>query len=257
MGPRMLWYKAWRESRTRFAITGFTLIGFCFFAVFSFSNHDRTNGRILLPILRHGNYSEHVYKLVFDGMAKGIFAILTIFLGLGGLLREQRNRTAIFTLSLPVTRFQLIGTQLVVGMLEMAVLSLLPVLLIPSLSILVHESYPLTEALHFSVLWLTCGSIIFATAFLLSVVLSGDYTAPVVCYLALMLQALILTATALGQRYHLNLLWTMGDFGRMHWDSQHEFLMSDCLHWARLLILALIALCMFALALKITNKQDF
>jgi ABC-2 type transport system permease protein len=251
----MLWYKAWRESRTRFAITAFTLIGFCLFAVL-FQNQNPANRNIVSPELRSGIYSEHIYDLIYDGTAKGVFAILIIFLGLGGLLRERRNRTAIFTLSLPVSRFRLIGTQLVVGMAEMAVLSLLPALLIPSLSIFVHETYPFAEALHFSMLWFACGSIIFAAAFLMSVVLGGEYTAPVVCYVALTLQALS-TATALGRHYRLNLMWTMGEFGRMHWDSQHKFLITDTVPWARLLILMLIALCMLALASRIANKQDF
>jgi ABC-2 type transport system permease protein len=255
MGPTLLCYKAWRESRTRFTITVFTLIGFCLFVVLSFRSQGRTNGRITLPILQSGIYSQHIYNLIY-GTEKGIFAILAIFLGLGGLLREQRNRTAIFTLSLPVSRFRLIGTQLIVGVSEMAVLSLLPAVFIPSLSTLVHESYPFVEALHFSLLWFACGSLIFATAFLLSVVLSGEYTGPVVCYVLLVLQALIMTSTAVGRHYRLNLMWTMGEFGRMHWDSQHKFLISDSLPWARLLILMLIALGMLALASRIANKQD-
>jgi ABC-type transport system involved in multi-copper enzyme maturation permease subunit len=252
----MLWYKAWRESRTRFGITALTLIGFCLFAVL-FQSHNPANGSRVPLELRSGIYSEHIYDLIYNGTAKGVFATLIIFLGLGGLLREQRNRTAIFTLSLPVSRFRLIGTQLVVGMSEMAVLSLLPAFLIPSLSMFVHESYPLVEALHFSMLWLACGSLIFAAAFLMSVVLSGEYTAPVVCYVALMLQALIMATTALGRRHRLNLMWTMGDFGRMHWDSQHKFLISDPLPWTRLLFIMLIAVCMLALGARITNKQDF
>jgi len=251
----MLWYKAWRESRTRFAITAFTLVGFCLFAVL-FRNQNRASGDLVIPVLRSSIFSERIYDLVYYGTAKGVFAILTIFLGLGGLLRERRNRTAIFTLSLPVSRFRLIGTQMVVGLSEMAALSLLPAVLIPSLSKFVHESYPLDEALHFSMLWFACGSIIFAAAFLMSVVLGGEYIAPVVCYIALVLQALI-TTTALGQRYRLNLMWTMGEFGRMHWDSRHKFLVSDPLSWGRLLIVMLIALCMLAFASRIANKQDF
>ena len=252
----MLWYKAWRESRTRFAITAFTLIGFCLFAVL-FLNQNRASGDLVIPVLRSSIFSERIYDLVYKGTAKGVFAILTIFLGLGGLLRERRSRTAIFTLSLPVSRFRLIGTQMVVGMSEMAVLSLLPALLIPLLSRFVHESYPLAEALHFSMLWFACGSIIFAAGFLMSVALSGEYTAPVVCYLALVLQALVMTTTAIGRSYCLNLMWTMGEFGRMHWDWQHKSLIPDPLPWARLLILMLIALCMLALASRITNRQDF
>jgi hypothetical protein len=72
-----------------------------------------------------------------------------------------------------------------------------------------------------------------------------------------MLRAMLTTTTALGQRYRLNLMWIMGEFGRMHWDSQHKLLMTGPLPWARLLIIILIALSMLALAARITNKQDF
>ena len=74
-----------------------------------------------------------------------------------------------------------------------------------------------------------------------------------VCYVALMLQALI---PAPGHT-RLNLLWTMGDFGRMHWDPQHTLLISDPLPWARLLIIMLIALGTLVLAARITQRQDF
>src|SRR5579863_6302336 len=147
----MLWHKAWRESRMRFAITAVVLTAFCIFAVL-FYNDPRTNGS--LPRGLHSPvFSEHIYSLVYSGSAKGIFALLVMFLGLGGLLREQRYRTAIFTLALPISRLRLVITQIAVGLAELAVLSLLPAALIPALSTLVHQSYPLAEALHFSMLW--------------------------------------------------------------------------------------------------------
>jgi ABC-type transport system involved in multi-copper enzyme maturation permease subunit len=215
----MLWHKAWRESRTRFAITAVVLVAFCRFAVL-FYNDVRTNGSLPRG-LRSPVFSEHIYNLMYSGTAKGTFALLVMFLGLGGLLREQRYRTAMFTLALPVSRLGLVITQIGVGLAELAALSLLPAVLIPSLSMFVHQSYPLPEALHFSLLWFVCGSVILAAAFFLSVVFAGEYTAPVVCYVALMLQALILVPL------RQNLLWTMGEFGRMHWDPQHASLISD------------------------------
>ena len=63
--------------------------------------------------------------------------------------------------------------------------------------------------------------------------------------------------TVLGRRHRLNLMWTMGEFGRMRWDAQHKFLIPDPLPRARLLILMLIALSLLALASRIENKQDF
>jgi hypothetical protein len=49
----------------------------------------------------------------------------------------------------------------------------------------------------------------------------------------------------------------MGEFGTMHWDLQHNLLLSNPLPWARLLTIMLIALGMIILAARITQKQDF
>ncbi len=251
----MLWYKAWRESRTRFAVSALAMAGFCLFAVLF---HNQIQSHLSYPLrgLRGSDYSEQIHHLIYAGTAKGVFAILVMFLGLGGLLRERAHRTATFTLTLPVSRLRLVATEIVVGALELAGLSLLPALLIPSLSLLVHQYYPLTEALHFSILWFGCGSIIFAAAYLLSVVLGGQYMAPMACYVALMLEALISNWPSL-RPYRLNVMWTMGEFGTMHWNSQHNLLLTDPLPWARLLTIMVIALGMLALAARITQRQDF
>lgn len=245
---KALWYKAWRESRTRFAIIALAIAAMCVFAVL-FHAQLQADENV-------SEYSKHIYDLIYSGTAKGMFALLVIFLGLGGLLREKAHRTALFTLALPVGRGRLIGTQIALGLLELAALALLPAFLIPSLSPLVHQSFPLAEALHFSVLWFVCGAVIFASAFFLSVVFSGEYTAPVVCYIVLMVQALIAQWAPL-RPYRTNLLWTMGEFGIMRWDAQHAVLTAGPLPWTRLLVLALIASSLFALSARITQRQDF
>ena len=255
MESTMLWYKAWQESRTRFAAIALTLTGFCLFIVLF---HDQIQSGVGYPLrgLRGHTYNEQIYKIIYAGTAKGIFAILVIFLGLGGLQRERRHHTATFTLTLPVSRLRLVATQIVVGLVELAALSLLPAFLIPPTSLLVHQYFPIAEALHFSILWFCCGSSIFSAAHLLSVVLGGEYTAPVACYVALMLEVLISNWPAL-RPYRLNLMWTMGEFGTMHWDTQQNLLLADPLPWVRLLIIMLIASGMLALAARIVQKQDF
>lgn len=255
MSSTMIWYKAWRESRTRFGIIGLALAVFCAFVVFF---HGGTQAGLTYPLrdLHGGTYSEHVYRLMYAGTAKGMFAMLVIFLGLGGLLRERTHRSILFTLTLPVSRLRLLATQVAVGIIELAALSLLPALLIPPLSLLVHEYYPFAEALHFSILWFGCGLIIFAAAFLLSVLLGGEYTAPVACYIALMLEILVSNWPSF-RHYRLNLMWTMGEFDTMHWDRQHLLLLSDSLPWTRLLTIGLIALGMLVSAVAVAKKQDF
>lgn len=234
----MLWYKAWLESRVRFAIAASILIGFCLFATLS---HDSIG-----PV-GIGSVSLRIDKLIYSGTAKGAFSLLSLFLGLGGLVRERARHTAAFTLSLPVTRFQIIRARLAMGLLQLAVLSLVPALLIPPFSWLAHAPFPAALALHYSLLWFVGGSVIFSLAYLLSVFLEGEYTAAVACYILVMLQALI-SAWGPLRPYFLNLAWTMANNGY----PAHP---GVSVH--RLLELAVVATTFFALAAWRSSKQDF
>jgi ABC-type transport system involved in multi-copper enzyme maturation permease subunit len=251
----MLWYKVWRETRTRFLLIASALSLIFIFGVL-IEPHLQQRG-IPIPLhVRQGVYSEYIYNLVFAGTAKGLFALLVIFLGLGGLQRERAHNTAVFTLALPVSRYRLIGTQIAVGLLELAALSLLPAALIPALSALTHQSYPLPVALHFSVLWFSGGLVIFAVSFLLSVAAPGEYTAPVACYAALMVHTVIAAWRPLVP-YRLSLMWIMGEFQAMHWDAAHNLLLPPPVSWLRISVMALIAFLMFSVAVRITQRQDF
>ena len=48
--------------------------------------------------------------------------------------------------------------------------------MIPTMSPLVHQSYPFSQAIQFSLLWIAAGALLFATSFLLSTVVTGQYT---------------------------------------------------------------------------------
>jgi ABC-type transport system involved in multi-copper enzyme maturation permease subunit len=252
----MLWYKAWRESRVRFLITALTLIAFCAFAVL-FEPFIQANGGLLIPLHLHkAAYNEYIYNLIYSGQAKGLFALLVIFLGLGGLQRERSHNTAVFTLALPVSRFRVIGTQIALGTVELAVLALLPAVLVPSLCSVAHQSFPLSEALHFSVLWFACGLVIYSSSFFLAVVTYGEYTAPIACYLLLMIHTVAAQWHPL-RPYRLNLMWRMGEFRTMQWDQSHMFLLPPPLSWTALFVIALISVALFATAARVTDRQDF
>src|SRR5262249_34854198 len=129
-------------------------------------------------------------------------------------------------------------------------------MLIPTLSPLAHRAYPLGEALHFSVLWFGCGGTIFAAAYWLSTVSHGPYTGPSLAIAALFLQA-ALPEWPPFEGLRLNILWTMGEFGTMHWDAARQQLLPGPMPWTRLAELTLIAALFFGLAARITNRQDY
>jgi ABC-2 type transport system permease protein len=251
----MLWWKAWSESRVRFLLIALALSTLCAGAIL-FQPYIQ---RHQLPIpfhLRNGAYTEYIYNIVYAGTAKGMFAMLVIFLGLGGLQRESAHHTAGCTLVLPVSRVRVIGTQIAVGMLELAALALLPAILVTGLSILTHRTYPLGVALHFSVLWFFGGLIIFAVSYLLSVATQGEYTAPVAGYLVLVVHTYFAAWYRLAP-YRLNLMWVMGEFRTMSWDATHSMLQPPPLPWARLSLMALFACVLLATAVRLTQRQDF
>ncbi|MGA3241523.1 MAG: hypothetical protein ABSG03_35120 [Bryobacteraceae bacterium] len=242
----MLFYKAWRESRTRFLVGALALAGYCAAVVF---NRIGTEGAFSERVVDH-SYGEYIESLVFGGLGKLVFVLPAIFLGLGGLLRERAHHTAAFTVALPVSRAQLIGSQIAVGLGELALLAVAPALLIPPLSGVVHQSYPVAEALRYGLLRFVCGAFIFAIAFLLSVVLRGQYTAPMACWFGLLVQAQVASWGPL-RPYGLNPLRTMD--GRWAWGGSN---INDPLPWTGLSILMLIALALLAAATKITQRQS-
>ena len=252
----MLWYKTWRESRMRFLLSAVALIAFCVFAVL-YEPYIQAGGNIPIPLhLRKGAHSEYIYNLVYSGTAKGLFALLVIFLGLGGLQRERSHKAVGFTLALPVTRFRVIGTQFALGVIELGVLALLPAVLLPTLCPLTHQSFPWAEALHFSLLWFACGVVIYSFSFLLAVATVGEYTAPLACYIFLMVDSLVAQWQPLAP-YRLNLMWRMGEFKTMHWDPSHTLLLPSSLSFTALFVMVLTSTALFAAALVVTNRQDF
>src|SRR5262245_30364358 len=167
----MLWYKAWRESRVRFilsaAVLTFLSVGLMYRAQTAFPPPDRPD----LP------YSAWVWANIYGNMNPTIFIILVMVLGLGGLKRERPVGSAPFTLSLPVTRLRLVLVRGAMGLLQVAFLSFIPAMLIPTFSpILARQSYPESQALLFGLLFMTWGAIAFAVGFLWSSLFGGEFT---------------------------------------------------------------------------------
>jgi ABC-type transport system involved in multi-copper enzyme maturation permease subunit len=174
----MLWHKAWRESRIRFlvALVTMAVVGSGFLV----------QG---LPFLEENRSAEITYTALVDSAVYGstfplLFVIMSLVLGLGGLLRERSAATAPFTLALPVTRRALTAVRAAAGLSQVATLALLPAVLIPALSpVVLGETYPLDRALLFALRWTAWGSVFFSIGFLWSTLIPSDYTAAVACVL--------------------------------------------------------------------------
>jgi ABC-2 type transport system permease protein len=242
----MLWYKAWRESQPRFFLGALTIAGLCVgFVLF------HSDGAGILD--RPPTYLEYIWGTVYKGYVRELFVLLTLLLGVGGLLRERDFGTAGFTLALPVSRLHIVSVRAAVGLVQVAVLSLLPALVIPAVSPLTGQFYPWSQALEFSLLWAVGGALIFMIGFLASSLFGGEYTAPVVALVGLLLYSVIADLPYF-EHYDVNDI--MSGAGMPYFQSNAARLIGP-LPWNALAVILLIVFGLVALSGRITRHRDF
>jgi hypothetical protein len=168
---KTLWHKSWLESRARFlgaAALMLLVIGWDILdSKHGMSRFDRTP-----PI----TFTEYVAYL-FRGHVQWVWVASVLLLGLGGLVREDRLGTAQFTLTLPFRRRQWMQVRAALGLLQAAVLALIPVFVIPLASRVLGYSYSGWEALKFSGLLYAAGAVFFFGGIFWSSLLGGEFSA--------------------------------------------------------------------------------
>ena len=244
----MLFYKAWRESETRFLLSALTIVGLCGAFVFF---HNEGAGLSDRPL----NYVEFIWHIVYKGYLRQLFMVLVLILGVGGLQRERDIGTAGFTLALPVSRLRLVFARALVGLLQVVCLSCLPALVIPASSPLAGQSYPLAQAWQFSILWSVGGIFSYVLGFLASTIFRGEYTAPVAAFLGLLLYS-ALADLPIAESYSLDIHDIMSGIG-MPYFRAHDSLLIGPLPWVTLATFMCVALFLIALSGRITQTQDF
>jgi ABC-2 type transport system permease protein len=245
----MLWYKAWRESRLRFIVSVVSLATACLLIV-AYQKAELAQAQELVT------YAEYVWVWTYRGGVKNLFILLVPLLGLGGLLRERAYGTVAFTLALPVTRLQLVRTRAAMGLVQMGVLALLPAVLIPTISPLVHQSYPFSQAIRFSLLWIDCGTVLIAMAFLLSSLLGGEFSAMVATYVGLFSYIYVSRSPVLRSYAFIDLWRIMGGYEMPYFRSD-SYQLTGSLPWGMLSGIALLSLTTLVLAVYIVQRRDF
>lgn len=247
----MLWYKMWRESWIRFAISAVALLWMCGAVVLL---QQQVRAHADEPM----SYAHYIWSAVYKANVLDLYVLQVIVLGLGGVLQERAQGTAGFTLSLPVSRWRLTGVRAAMGMAQVAILALLPALLIPLLSPFVGETFPFVHALQFSVLWAGCGMAIFALTFFFSAVLSGAYSPAIASVSGLIACSVLASLPRLERHPTFDLLETMhgAQLSVAHGAASLAAFAAP-LPWLSLGLYALVALCLVGVAGSITAHRDF
>jgi hypothetical protein len=167
----MLWYKSWLETRWRFLIGLGVLLVMACGTVFDYLAVQK-----LMPLARSIDVSGEIGRLIKDAVEiqrdfRGFVwlqwfrqnltqgaTLLAVLLGNGGIL-SRTSGGVLFTLSLPVTRHDLLKTRAVTGLAELAALSLVPSLLIPLMAPSIGQSYSVLDSLVHGVCIFIVGAI--------------------------------------------------------------------------------------------------
>jgi ABC-2 type transport system permease protein len=179
----MLWYKAWLETRWRFIIglgvllvlASVTVLGYEKFMellrVLPAVDPDSPMGRVIGEgVALNSTFNGYIWSQWFLKQLPQAWTLFAALLGAGGLLAQTQRGEGIFTLSLPVSRFQLVGVRAATCLAQLLVLAVVPSLLIPLLAPAVGQSYSLTGTLVHALCLFTAGSVFFSLSFLLSTI---------------------------------------------------------------------------------------
>lgn len=179
----MLWYKAWLETRWRFLI-GFALLALS--ACGTVFGYPRISALLsqMPPLDLDGvvgrrinetaelarSYQGFVWSQWFRQNLLQMWALFAALLGTGGLLSQASGGGALFTLSLPATRSQLVAARAGTGLAQLLVLALVPPLLLPVLSPAIGQTFSVVDSLVYGSCIFIAGTVFYALAFLLSTI---------------------------------------------------------------------------------------
>jgi len=254
----MLWYKSFLETRSRFLI-GLTLL--LFSALGAVLAYPRVVA--LLPLVPTANATGELGRRIREGAElmrdyrgyiwgqwlrqsmTNLLSFFAVLLGAGGLLSRGSGGT-LFTMSLPISRNELLGARAATCLVELAVLSFAPPLLVPMLSPAVGASYGVGDAIAHGVCFFLGATVLFSMTSLLSTVFTDTWRPILIACAFAATVGIIEPFLGAGSRY--------GMFGTM--DGELYF-RGGGLPWLGLLASAAVSAAMLFAASRNLARQDF
>lgn len=244
----MLLWKAWRESRLRFAAAAVLLSSLVVYAVLTSPGFlARYNAHFpRKPLL----YSAYVWSGLFHYALQGCWLIAVILLAMGGMAQEKTVGSALFTLALPVSRRRILLVRSGMAAMQSFVLGIGCATLICVVSPMAGQSYPMLQALEFGGLMCVAGSAVLSFSLLLSETFRGEFTAMVIALCGV-------TALFLSYKAHVLHGWNVFDVmsGTSAIDPGTQMLLGR-IPWEGIMICLLLALGFHLITALCLSRQD-
>jgi ABC-type transport system involved in multi-copper enzyme maturation permease subunit len=182
----MLWHKAWRETRWRFvsAIVILTLLSgsdvyeylllqrmmpqLAERAEAAIADAGLLGAAIQEAIELQKTFRGFIWYNTFRDNLTNLGVLFAILLGCGGLVNESSKGSALFTLSLPVTRRQLLTARAGAGLAQLFAIAMIPPLVIPLLAPTVGQQFSILDALAHGLCIFVVAAVFFSLAAFLS-----------------------------------------------------------------------------------------
>jgi hypothetical protein len=250
----MLWQHAFLETRWRFLAglvilpvsAAFLVIGYPQVAATAAGmagTRDTVLGREIAEALAMTkSYDSYVWSQWFRQNGSQLGSFFAVIIGTGGLL-SQSAAARLFTLSLPVSRQQLLRARAAAGLGQVLALTFIPALVIVLVSPIVAKSFPLLDALAYALCAFAGCAVFFSLAFLLSSMFANVWT-PVVLALCTGM-ALSMIGGIVG-RFSL--------LGMMHGDSYFN---GQGLPWVMLLVSGAASMALLYAGTRLIARKDF
>jgi hypothetical protein len=246
---KMLWSKSWLETRWGFALALSILLVFSLWSVLRFPDavkgglrdmqlHKRPNAALR-------GITTYTQVEIFEKLTL-LWAILSVMLGAGGLLRERLLGTAPFLLSLPTSRRRLLGVRCTVSIFQATCLALAAYAMVPLAFPLVHESYSWGLALRYAIILAVSGISFVVYGILISVVLQGSTWPGIIGATSAFLSLALAQLVSAFSRY--------APFPVLSGESYFRY---GVVPWTGISISLVVASLMLAVALWIVKWQDF
>jgi ABC-2 type transport system permease protein len=183
---RMLWYRAWLETRARWIACAVAVAGVAaFFVVLHpWVVHQWARDAVEHPEWRDPawlhrasrDYPFFLWHFLFADLLQKVWVICVVLLGAGGLSREAAAGTAGFTLSLPVSRRALFAVRAGIGVIEALALAAVAAVTIIAASVVTGQPYPAPHALGHAAVMAFGGMLFLALSLFLSTAMEGEQT---------------------------------------------------------------------------------
>lgn len=255
----MLWHKAWLETRWRF-ISGLVILT----VMAGGSVYDYLATQRLLPMLNStitppaqgglaGVIAEAIelqkdfrgfifYRAFRDNLTQ-MGVLFAVLLGCGGLLSEAKKGSALFTLSLPITRRRLLGVRTATGLAQCLAIAMIPPLIIPVLAPAIGQQFSVVDALAHGLCLFFVGALFFSLASFLSTMF-GDIWRPLLIAVVIACGAVIVQVA-------------VPEFGLFRVMSGETYFRTGALPWMGFLTTAVLASALLYSASETLERRDF